>query len=134
MATLNLRALHASILTTAFIPARKPSHGCKRRRRPTFGSFRVSQVDRGLLVPFGVPHRAELGRFDDAWRYIDEATTAVETESGRQFKSKIGPTTPAQAHVQPIGTPNKQVTCQSFCATSARFNSGKRDRPRAVSP
>jgi predicted ATPase len=32
---------------------------------------------------------ADLGRFDDAWRYIDEATTAVETTKERLFEAEI---------------------------------------------
>ena len=32
---------------------------------------------------------AGLGRFDDAWRYIDEATTAMETTKERMFEPEI---------------------------------------------
>jgi predicted ATPase len=45
-----------------------------------------------LWIPFYLPHlagaHAELGLFDDAWRCIDEATTAVETTNERWCEAK----------------------------------------------
>jgi predicted ATPase len=32
---------------------------------------------------------ADLGRFDDAWRYIDEAMTAIETTKETMFEAEI---------------------------------------------
>jgi predicted ATPase len=46
-----------------------------------------------FLLPFYLPYlaraHAELGQFEEAWRYIDEATTAVETTKERWCEAEV---------------------------------------------
>ena len=69
----------------------RPSLG--RSPHAYFRNHRISLNRSNIVFPFYFSYLArayaELGQFDDAWRCIGEATTAVETTKERWFEAEV---------------------------------------------
>jgi len=89
-----------------------------------------------VYLPFFLSHlsraHAELGQFDDAWRCIDEAMTAVETTKERWYEAEINHIKGEIALLAPEPDPAKAETYFERALTVAREQQAKSWELRAA--
>ena len=85
-----------------------------------------------LYLPYLARAYAELGQFDDAWRCISEAMTAVETTKERWAEADIQRTAGEIAVMSPERDEAKAETCFERALTIARTQQAKSWELRAA--